>query len=229
VQLPEDWGQIVVFQSDEHAQVQDAVALFDELVFYLGVLTIALVAGAIALATDRRGAVLRISLGAAAGYWIVLLAIRIVKAQVENLVDDPGAKEAVAVVITQTTELFVNALRTLTVVGLVVALVLWLSGPGGRAARVRSWVSRQVQRTSAGQSLGTWIIEHRDLLRVAGAVLALALLFILEVKTWLGVLAVLALLAAYEFALSLARRSPPVTPAPVGSDTTEDPAPDDGG
>jgi hypothetical protein len=223
VKLPEDFGQIVVFKSDALAQVQDAVALFDKLVFYLALLSIVAIAGAIALAGDRRGAVLRLSLGSAAGFWIVLLAIRVVKAQVPGLVDDPGAKAAAEAVVDQTTQLFVNALRTLTVIGLLVALVLWLAGPGRRAVRLRRWASQQIQRTSAGQSVGAWIIAHRDLLRVAGAVLALGLLFILGIKTWLGVLAILALLAAYEFALSLARH--PATAA----DTSEDPASGDGG
>jgi hypothetical protein len=201
VELPDDFGQIVVFESDALSEVQDAVKLFDDFIVVLAVLSLAAIGGAVALAADRRGVVVRLALGSAAGFLVLLLVIRIVKREVVGLFDDPEAQEAVAELLATTTQLFVDALRTLTVIALLVALVLWLVGPGTRAERVRGWVGGRLGATETGQSVGTWISDHRDLLRIAGAVLAFALVFLLGVQTWLGVLAILGLLVAYEAAL----------------------------
>jgi hypothetical protein len=59
-----------------------------------------------------------------------------------------------------------------------------------------------------------WITDHRDALLIAGAVFGLALLWIADLS-WTGLLAVAAVVAAYEFAVYRISGRPGATPDPT--------------
>jgi len=85
----------------------------------------------------------------------------------------------------------------------VVALV---TGPYRWAVRAREWVTvngaiawRQTRNAVTGQDVaGAWVRAHLDLLRIAGGLLALLLILVLNVS-WVWLLVILVLLAGYEF------------------------------
>jgi len=207
VKLPDQFGEIVIFESDQLGSVQDAVRIFDDFVFYLGLFSLLCVGATIALATDRRGAVLRLSLGSAIGFWLLLALVNVVKDEVAHIPKEPEAQDAARAVVDTSTQLLVDALRLLTAIGVIVALVLWLSGPGERASKVRAWLSKWGAKTETGRNIGTWIVDHVDALRLGGIALGFVLLLIFDVRNWLGLIAVISLVAAYEFALGFVRRS----------------------
>ena len=74
-----------------------------------------------------------------------------------------------------------NALRTMAVLGMVIALAAWLAGPSKLAVILRGGVSRAVSGTGSSMDFGEfgmWVSEHKAGLRIGGVgagVLALVL------------------------------------------------------
>jgi hypothetical protein len=100
--LPDDFGQIVVYQSqalsDAQASVQNAqraVILAKRSLWLLAALTIAFVAGAIALARDRWRAVLWLGLGVAGAMILLRTAVRRVGEDAPKLAAKPGGQAAI--------------------------------------------------------------------------------------------------------------------------------------
>jgi hypothetical protein len=103
------------------------------------------------------------------------------------------------------------ALRTLFVVGLVVAVGAWLAGPSPAAVQVRSTAARGVAALRRGAiatwlsegPVGPWVHGHRVLLRVVVVVIGVLVLLFLDRPTGLDVLGiavlVVVLLGVIEF------------------------------
>ena len=100
--LPDDFGQLVVYQSqalsDAQASIQkaqQAVILAKRAVWVLAALTVAFVAGAIALARDRWRAVLWLALGFAGAMILLRTAVRRVDQDAPSLAVRPGGQAAI--------------------------------------------------------------------------------------------------------------------------------------
>jgi len=100
--LPDDFGQLVVYQSqalsDAQASVQkaqQAVILAKRAVWLLAALTVVFVAAAIALARDRWRAVLWLSLGFAGAMILLRTAVRRVDQDAPSLAVRPGGQAAI--------------------------------------------------------------------------------------------------------------------------------------
>src|SRR3954452_696319 len=100
--LPDNFGQLVVYQSqalsDAQASIkkaQQAVILAKRAVWLLAALTIAFVAGAIALAYDRWRAVLWLALGFAGAMILLRTAVRRVDQDAPALASRPGGQAAI--------------------------------------------------------------------------------------------------------------------------------------
>jgi hypothetical protein len=100
--LPDNFGQLVVYQSqalsDAQASIQkaqQAVILAKRAVWLLAALTIAFVGGAIALARDRWRAVLWLGLGFAGGMILLRTAVRRVDEDAPALAVKPGGQAAI--------------------------------------------------------------------------------------------------------------------------------------
>ena len=121
-----------------------------------------------------------------------------------------------------------TALRTLLVVGLIVAIGAFFAGPSAAAVRTRSAFSSGLGRLrgggeSAGLStgpVGTWTYTHRRVLRI-GAVTLAALIFVFWGQPTAAVTIVIAVLLLVVLGLiELIGRPPPrhapAPPAPGG-------------
>lgn len=161
--LPDDFGQLVVFSGPAVAKAKASVANAQRMVVlarrgFLAIIALTVVsfAASLLLARRRRRAVLVLFL-AAAGVTIVTRAItRSVVADVPNLVIQPGARAAVGHTVTTLTSSFITVLSVVAFVALVVAIAAFLTGPSGAARSLRT------RAGATGGSVGSTVATHRD-------------------------------------------------------------------
>jgi hypothetical protein len=111
-------------------------------------------------------------------------------------------------------------------VGLVLAVVMYLAGPGRLPQTLRRWVVAGAHATrtrtreiAADEGLASWAARNIDALRVGGAVLAALALLIFA--SWWALLIVGAILAVYEVGVTLWARSAP-QPQPQADATADE-------
>lgn len=138
--IPADAGQIVIIESDELADVQDAVRVLDLVSFFLFAVVVALYALAVYLARGRRRAMWRnVGIALAIG-GVVLYALRsvAVRATVEALVEDPTKRSLGRLVGEVFTQLLADMAVAGVVIGLVFAAYAALLGPSRVAVATRT-------------------------------------------------------------------------------------------
>jgi len=207
--------QMVLFQSDQLARIRTAARVFDAVGNWFPVLVVVIAAAGILLARRRRRALARTALGAAAGCLVLLVVLAVARHfYLDHLPAQVQSPAAAAAVFDTLLRFLKVSLRTVLVLGLVVATGAYLVGPGAAAALLRSgceqgadavarWTHAHGIRTGA---FGVVTARHRRWITVA-AVLLVALAFALWnhptvltvlvlLLVLLAVLAVVALLAA---------------------------------
>jgi hypothetical protein len=231
--IPDVNKQLVLFQSDKLKRMQGAAHALDVVGTWLPVLTVILGAAGVLLAYRRRRALVKTALGAALAALVVAIALVVARRYyLDHLPPQVQSEAAAAAIFDHLLHFLRVTLRTVIVLGVVVALGAYLVGPGrlARAARATSertadsaarWADTHDVRTGR---VGTWTAQNRRWLTI-GALLVLALLFalwnhptvltvLLLVLILLAVLALIALVAATG-RRTLAAASP--APADPGS------------
>jgi hypothetical protein len=205
--LPPDFGQITIYDGGELKEVQDAIALFDRLVWVSIVVFVLATVGAFAASVNRRRTLVQLAIVDV--LLLILMRRAAITAQDQLLAlvrvdSNVPAVKATSDALLQ--GLFDGTRILLWFFGILIALA-WLTGSSKRAVAFRSrTVSVASGLTSAARERGTdpattaWLVEHRDALRIAGVVVAVVLLWWLNLS-WLGVLILLALVAGYEVLL----------------------------
>lgn len=141
--IPDDVGQVTVFESGELADVQTAVRVLDLLSWFLFVVVIALYALAVYLARARRRETVRnIGVGLVVG-GIVLLALRAisVRSAVAAIVDVPANRPLGRLVGDVLTQLLTDMAWTAIIVGVVIILYTFVLGPHRWAVALRTHVA----------------------------------------------------------------------------------------
>ncbi|KRC92255.1 hypothetical protein ASE25_02560 [Terrabacter sp. Root85] len=103
----------------------------------LPLLALAFIAGGVAMARDRRRALVRVGLGAAVACVVLVLGLSFARSHVASSLP-PGASAAAVSVIDTVTEGLRQLVRVVVVVALAVVLVALVVGPSRGARRVRS-------------------------------------------------------------------------------------------
>ncbi len=206
--LPDNFGQVTIYDGGALQEIQDAVALFDRIVWISIVVFVASTVGAFAASVDRRRTFYQLAVPAVLIMILFRRAAIRTQDQVLQLVPRDGNVEAVRAATDAMFQGLFDGTR-LVLWGLVLALaVLWLTGPGARARATRrrtgaaaSAISGAARERSTDPATVAWLTAHRDILMVAGVVAAVVLLIWLNLS-WLGILVLLVLLGAYEIALN---------------------------
>lgn len=200
VDLPEDFGQIKVFESDALPAAQAAIATMDKVVYALVALTILLAIVAFALSTRRLRTALWLGFGVAIGLIVVRrLALRLDDAIVARVTGETNQAAVGAV----TNDVFQD-LRNFTTLMLVAAILI---GVGAYLAGRPPWLTRTLERASDGTLVARdagwirWIGERALVLRVVAVVLGALILFFADLG-WLSLLVVMGLVAATWFVLT---------------------------
>jgi hypothetical protein len=227
--LPAVDKSFVLVQSDSVTKAQWAYQALEKMGAWLPFIAVLLLIGGVLLARDRRRALLRGGLGIAVA--MVLLGAALAVARTWYVHETPAGvlTSADAGSVFDTLVRFLRTgLRAVGVLGLVLALVAFLSGPSTAAVRTRHGFTHGIgsMRTSAEAAgwqsgrVGAWTFAHRNALRLTAAVLGgVVLMFWNQPTAWtvVGVaLLVLLVLAVIEFV------GRPPAPATAGTRPVED-------
>jgi hypothetical protein len=194
VDLPEDFGELVLFRSGRLGAAQDAVRLLERGVILIAAITVALLVVTLLVSVNRRRTLVQLGIGLLIGVFAARLAVRATENAVVDLAA-AGSRDAVR-------EIMGNVFSGLALITTIVLIVALVMGVGAYLAGRPRWLERLRARLAAAASseragrARAWIAAHRDGLRVAGVAVALLVLFIVDLS-WLSVIVVALLLGAY--------------------------------
>ena len=205
--LPQDFGQITIYDHGKLKEVQDAVAIFDTIVWVSIVLFAASTVGAIALSVNRRRTVLELAVVDVLLLILMRRAAMIAQDQLLGLVRVPANRGAVGAISDAVLQGLFDGTRILLwgfaiLVALAVATAPWPRAVAirRRTASLMTGVATAARARGTARAATDWVVGRLDPLRIAGVVLALVVLW-WGTTSWLSVLIVLVILAGYEVLL----------------------------
>ncbi len=140
--IPEDAGQLVVFESDQLDTVQQAVRVVDVMSLYLFIAVVLLYGAAVFFAIDRRVALRHIGIAIVVGSVLLLIAHRLtIDLSVEQLAAAQTGQEAVDSIVTIATSLLNELAWAWLALGIVITAYALLVGPSRAAVGVRRFVT----------------------------------------------------------------------------------------
>ncbi|MEU6826349.1 hypothetical protein ABZ921_37535 [Streptomyces atriruber] len=230
VTLPDDFGQVRLYDRHELGQVQEAVLLFKRAVWALVIAVPVLLALALWVSPNRRRTILQFGLWLVVAVTVLTSVLRAVRDQLLNQVQPGAYREGVRDVLWTMFEQLRERGTQLLWIGVAIALIAYLVGPGRLPVWLRRTVAKGgrafgglVARTAhrgTGVQTRQWIRRHADVLRVGG--LVVAVLVALLLASWTALLVVALLLLAYEAGVTLLARG---GDGPEGAETRGDASP----
>jgi hypothetical protein len=223
--IPEVHPTVALFPASALIRAQTAYQLLDAVAIWLPWITLLLLAAGVYLARHRRRAVLGIGLGVVAGMLVLAAALMVTRGLLVGAVPEQGAAAA-----SSSFDILVRflrtALRTLAVLGLVIAVGAYLVGPSTAAVQIRTGLGRGVQALRRGRvaevlrtgPVGPWVHTHVTLLRGAAVALAVLVFVLLDRPTGFDVL-LLAVGLVLVLAIIAFLDQAPEPPAPSASGT----------
>lgn len=187
VDLPDQFGTIVVYDSKELEAVQQAVHRFNQAVVLLVVAWVVFFVAAMWLAVRRRRALVQITTGMAV---VLVLERRFSIAAADNLVD--GVKQenqaAARAVVDQVLGSLLRYTGWLLAATLLVLIIALVSGPYPWAVRIRGWARALggaiagLARRGEGGPAAEWVAAHRDVLMFAIALLGVVTMLLFDLS-----------------------------------------------
>ncbi|HEY2692237.1 MAG TPA: hypothetical protein VGJ50_27650 [Streptosporangiaceae bacterium] len=222
--LPPIHPTLALFSSRELVKAQGLYRLINSLKYVLPILALLLIAVGVYVARSHRRALIGAGLGFAASMLVLGAGLTIARTIYLNSVPNGVLPSDAAAVIFDTLVRFIRqALRTLLVVGLVVAIGAFFTGPSVTAVRTRRGFSSGLAWVRAGGEhaglqtgpVGRWTYAHRTGLRI-GAVALAGLVFVFWGRpTGLVVILIVILLLVVLGLIELIGR-PPAQPEAAG-------------
>jgi hypothetical protein len=210
--IPQVDKSFVLFQSQDITRAQRAFSLLNTLGVWLPVVALILIGIGVYVAKDHRRALIGAGLGVAAGMVLLALGLAVFRSIYLNGVPAEVLPHDAAAVLYDTIVRFLRAgLRTVLVLGLVVAAGAFLTGPSVTAVRTRQslagaigWLQGSAEHAGLRTGpVGTWVHANKRTLRIGAVVLAALVLVFWERPTGkvvLGItLVLLIVLALIEF------------------------------
>lgn len=227
VDLPDEFGQIVLVDGDQLAAAQDAFRMTNVLAIALGLSVVLFAALALWVSTRRRRTLLQISTA-----WIIVLVVerRLAIATGDQIVSNakPENSDAASAVVNTVVSALLNYTELLLWILGIIVFVAVLTGPYPWVLRFRAWVSglwasltgmaRDADRDAATE----WIAGHRDLVLIVDALVVVALLALFDVSLgWFLVIAGLGgLVALGAWRLADSANADDEAEAPEGTEAT---------
>jgi hypothetical protein len=210
--IPQVDKSFVLFQSEDITRARSAFNLLNTLGVWLPIIALILIGIGVYVAKDHRRALVGAGLGVAAGMVLLALGLAVFRSIYLDGVPATVLPHDAAAVLYDTIVRFLRAgLRTILVLGLVVAAGAFLTGPSVTAVRARQglagaigWLQGSAEHAGLRTGpVGTWVDANKRALRIGAVILAaLALVFWGRPtgKVVIGLaLALLAALAVIEF------------------------------
>ena len=207
-----------LFSAKYLVKAQSGYRLLNDLKIVLPILTLLLLGAGIYIARSHRRALIGAGLGFAASMLVLGIALAIARSIYLNSVPSSVLPANAAAVLYDTLVRFIkDGLRVLLVVGLIVAVAAFFTGPSVTAVRTRGAVSSGLGWLRAGGErhgvstgpVGQWTYQHRHALRIA-AVALFGLIFVFWGRPTAAVAIVLAILLLLVLGLIELLGRPPV-------------------
>jgi hypothetical protein len=186
--LPPIHPTIALFSSKTLVQAQTLYRLVNDLKIVLPIAALVLIAAGVYIAREHRRALIGAGLGFAASMLVLGAALLIFRGVYLNSVPNSVFPSDAAAAAFDTLVRFIKiALRALLVLGLVVAIAAFFTGPSVTAVRTRAgfvkgfdWIRSSGERrgVSTGPA-GQWTYAHRHALRICAVALA-AVIFVFQ-------------------------------------------------
>ena len=218
--LPAINPTLPLFSARELTKAQSGYRLINDLKIVLPILALLLIALGVYLARNHRRALIGAGLGFAASMLVLGAGLVIFRSIYLNSIPNSALPSDAAAVLFDTFVRFIRtALRTLLVVGLVVAAAAFITGPSQTAISTRkamksglAWVRGVGEHAGVSTGpVGIWTYAHRKGLRI-GAVALAALLFVFWGRPTALVVILIAVLLLVVLGLIELIGRPPVTP-----------------
>ena len=211
VQLPPDFAQIPIANESDLTAAQSGVKIVNTSTVLVVLLALLALVLALVITPGRRRTLLQIGLWTTGFTALVFFVVRgVMRNAVAGITPAYLADASTVALKTLFTSLREFAL-ILFWAGLVLAVVMYLIGPGRFPVWLRASVARwtrtgvaKVRETSQDEGLSAWVAQYLDPLRVGGAVLAALVLLIWP--SWVALLVVGILLVLFEVGVTLAAR-----------------------
>jgi hypothetical protein len=214
--IPIVHATVALFPSKNLAKAQKAYRLINDVKIVLPIVTLVLLALGVVIARRPRRALIGAGLGFAASMLVLGAGLLIARNLYLGSVPATVPADAAAAAFDILVRFIKTALRTLLVVGLVVTVGAFFTGPSAAAVRTRSALSSGLGRLRhGGQSgpAGRWTYAHRHALRI-GAVALAALIFVFWGQPTAAVVIVIAVLLLIILGLIEVIGRPPAQPNP---------------
>jgi len=193
-ELPADFGQVVLFESEDLAAAQAGYSLVKTAVWLTPIAALILIALAIVVSPRRLRAGLSIVVGTALGMLLVGLSTSPLQESLLEAVPEQGLAPAVGAAFSTVIGSLLDAILVITVIGVVAAALLFLTGNSKAAADSRRLVAESPAVASRNQGVFLGV----------GAVVALILLALIPGRSFSQLLVVLVLYGGYALAVLLA-------------------------
>ena len=220
--IPIVHATFALFPSKNLSKAQQAYRLINDLKIVLPIVTLALLGLGVFAARGHRRALIGAGLGFAASMLVLGVGLAIARTLYLNGVPATASKDAAAAAFDILVRFIKTGLRTLLVVGLIVAVGAFFTGPSRAAVRTRSASSSGLGRLRRGGEpgpVGSWTYAHRHPLRI-GVVALAGLIFVFWSRPTAAVTIVIVVLLLVALGLiELIGRPPPkpaASPAPSG-------------
>ncbi|MEX0846657.1 MAG: hypothetical protein WD023_02675 [Ilumatobacteraceae bacterium] len=182
--LPDDIGQLVVYESGALAQgqttlanAQRAVVLVKRSIVGILILTVVSIVGAVLVAQRRRRMAIGLGLAGVMMLFVAQAVINKVIDQAPTLVVQPGARAAIGSTVRSLASGLLTLVYITIIVGLVLVLVAWITGASASAMAIRN------RAGSSGGSLWAWVDTHRDIVAIFAGALAVLLIAVAGINT----------------------------------------------
>lgn len=195
--LPTDFGQVTLFQSDDLAAAQQAYQAARTSAWLAPLVALVMVLIALAVAPNRVRTALGIAIGVALGMLLVGLALEPLQTSLLNAVADDGLTNAVAAAFSTVLSSLRSGIIIIAVLGVMAAALMLLTGRSAAAAHSREAVQRSPSLAAA----------HRGAFLVGGLVVVLLVLALVPGQSWAQIGVGLLLYAGYALAVGLAPAS----------------------
>jgi hypothetical protein len=215
---------LTLFSAKYLVKAQAGYRLINDLKIVLPILTVLLLALGVFAARGRRRALIGAGLGLAASMLVPAAGLFIFRGIYLNSVPSSKLPADAAAALFDTLVGFIKeGLRTVLVLGLVVAAGAFLTGPSVTAVRTRGAFAHGLGRIRQGEHAGVrtgpagaWTYAHRKALRISAVALA-ALVFVFWGQPSAAVVIVIAVLLLVVLGLiELIGSRPPARPEPAG-------------
>jgi hypothetical protein len=194
--------KVTLFDAEQLEQARSAVHLLDRLRIVLVVLVFVFLGVALILSGNRRRSLIRWGIGIVIAMAITAGLLALGRSVYLGIARDRDAAAAAFDIIVRNLR---NGIRVIALVGIIVALAAFLSGPSRVAVRIRRGSRDLIGRLGreadeAGWDagpVGVWVGAHKMALRIAGVAVAVLVLFSLNKPTPLSLLVLVLLLLVY--------------------------------